>query len=302
MGAPNSVLEKEQRVPEVERPMEYVLPLPADPVQTETRSNASIDQTHYVPPDQPVLRDSLLEQHRFKSSSRAMDLLVSILVHAVVLSGPILAGLYFTDTLNLKEFASTFLVAPPPPPPPPPAPAPAMVRAAPSHRVFEAAGKLIAPTVVPKHIAEIKEAPLMDEAGVAGGVPGGVAGGSLGGVIGGVIGGVSTSIAQPLAPKVSQPKAPVRVGGRIRAPKPIIQTKPDYPVLARQIHVQGVVVIDAVIDEHGSVQEMKVVSGPPMLYQAALSALSKWRYEPTYLNDEPVPVQLLVTISFQLSD
>jgi periplasmic protein TonB len=301
MGAPNSVLDEEQRAPEVERPMESVLPLPADPVRTKTRSN--IAPLHNDLPVQPFFQGALLEQHRIKGSSKAMDLLVAIIVHAVVIAGPIFTGLYFTDTLNLKQLESTFLVAPPPPPPPPPAPAAAMVRATPSHRVFESAGKLIAPTVVPKQIAEIKEAPLVDDGGgVPGGVPGGVAGGSLGGVIGGVIGGMSTSVPPPLAPKVGQPKAPVRVGGNIRAPKPIIQTKPDYPVLARQTHIQGVVVIEAIIDEHGYVQEMKIVSGPPILYQAALGALSKWRYEPTYLNDQPVPVQLLVTITFQLSD
>jgi periplasmic protein TonB len=300
MSAPNSVLEKEQWALEVGRPAEYVLPLPANPVRTK---NLSIALSHYDRPDQPTLQGALLEQHRIRSSSKAMDLLIAILVHAAVISGPILAGLYFTDTLNLKQLESTFLVAPPPPPAPPPAPAAAMVRAAPTHRVFESAGKLIAPTVVPKQIAEIKEAPLVDEGGgVPGGVPGGVAGGSLGGVIGGVIGGVSTSVPPPLAPKVTQAKAPVRAGGKIRAPKPIVQAKPDYPVLARQTHTQGVVVIEAIIDEHGYVQEMKIVSGPPVLYQAALDALRKWRYEPTYLNDEPVPVQLLVTITFQLGD
>jgi periplasmic protein TonB len=299
MGAANSVIE--QRAPDVERPMEYVLPLTPDPVRTETRSN--IARPHNDVPDRAVFQGALLEQHRIKSSSKTMDLLVAVMLHAAVIAGPIFAGLYFTDTLNLKQLESTFLVAPPPPPPPPPAPAAAMVRATFTHRVFESAGKLIAPTVVPKQIAEIKEAPLVDEdGGVPGGVPGGVAGGSLGGVIGGVIGGMSTSVPPPLAPRANQPKAPVRVGGNIRAPKPIIQTKPDYPVLARQTHIQGVVVIDAIIDEHGYVQEMRIVSGPPMLYQAALEALRKWRYEPTYLNDQPVPVQLLLTITFQLSE
>lgn len=49
-------------------------------------------------------------------------------------------------------------------------------------------------------------------------------------------------------------------------------------------------------------EEMKVLSGPPLLYEAALNALRKWKYEPTYLNDQPVPVQLVVTITFQLSE
>jgi protein TonB len=65
--------------------------------------------------------------------------------------------------------------------------------------------------------------------------------------------------------------------------------------------VQGDVKIDAILDEQGNVIDMKVVSGHPLLYQAALDALSKWKYEPTYLNDEPIAVELVVTITFQLS-
>lgn len=180
-----------------------------------------------------------------------------------------------------------------------------MQRTSAPHRVFEQAGKLIAPTLVPKQIAEIKEAPIADAdlgGGVPGGVPGGVAGGSLGGVIGGVIGGMSNAVpVAPLAPKQGAPKAPVRVGGNIRAPKAIVQVKPEYPLVARQSRIQGTVSIDAILDERGNVQEMKIVSGPPLLYQAALEALRRWRYEPTYLNDQAIPVQLLVTITFQLN-
>jgi protein TonB len=102
-------------------------------------------------------------------------------------------------------------MAPPPPPPAPPAPAAPLVKAAPVHRVFANAGKLIAPTVVPKNIADIKEAQLppdFEGGGVVGGLPGGVAGGSMGGVIGGVIGGVHTTVVAPLAPKVVGRKRP----------------------------------------------------------------------------------------------
>jgi protein TonB len=55
-----------------------------------------------------------------------------------------------------------------------------------------------------------------------------------------------------------------------------------------------------VLDGQGNVIEVKVVSGPPLLYQAAVDALRKWRYEPTYLNDQPIAVQMIVTITFTL--
>jgi protein TonB len=252
-----------------------------------------------------TFQSSIIEANRIKSGSKLLDIAISLTVNLTLLAAPILAGLYFTDTINLKQFAATFLVAPPPPPPPPPAPAAVVVRsAAPTHRVFENAGKLLAPALIPKNIAEIKEAPLpmdSDSAGMIGGVPGGVAGGSMGGVIGGVIGGVKTAAAMPIAPKENKPKEPVRVGGRVREPELIKRVEPNYPELARQTHLAGVVLIDAIIDENGNVVEMKVVSGHPLLLQSALNAVRQWKYKPTYLNDMPVPVQLIITVTFRLN-
>ena len=103
-----------------------------------------------------LFNEALLENHRFKSSSKTLDFLVALLLHVAVIGGPILAGLYYTDTINLKAFATTLLVAPPPPPPPPPAPASAVNAQTPKH-LFMTGGKLVAPTVIPRQIAEIKE-------------------------------------------------------------------------------------------------------------------------------------------------
>jgi len=282
-------------------------------VTTLVLETRKVTATPPLRPDKPkrklqdnFFQSSMIENNRFKSSSKLLDFLIALTVNVAILGIPILAGLYYTDTLNLKQFTSTFLAAPPPPPPPPPAPAAAVVKAAPVRRVFESAGRLIAPTVVPKAVADIKEAPLPPDVvggGVPGGVPGGVAGGSMGGVIGGVIGGVTTAApVAPLAPKENRPKAPIRVGGRVREPKLILQVDPAYPPLAKQIHLQGTVVIDAILDEQGNVIEAKVMSGPPLLIQSALDAVRKWRYEPTYLNDQPVPVQLNVIVTFRLNE
>jgi periplasmic protein TonB len=246
------------------------------------------------------LSDTLLENNHIKSSSKTMDLMVALAFHAVLLGGPILAGLYYTDTLNLKQFAATFLVAPPPPPPAPPAAA-AIIKTVAPKRVLMQSGKLLAPTYIPKEVAQIKEAPLEADAfeGVAGGVPGGVPGGSMGGVIGGIIGGTNTAV-KPPAPVNEGRRAPLRVGGRVRAPKMIRQVAPEYPPLARQAHVTGEVVVDTILDEQGNVTDMQVMSGPPLLYDAALRALGRWKYEPTYLNEEPIAVRMIVTVRFQM--
>jgi len=177
-----------------------------------------------------------------------------------------------------------------------------VIKAAPVHRTFISAGKLLAPTIIPKEIAQLKEAPPEPDTfgGVAGGVPGGVPGGQMDGVIGGVLAGVMNTGARLIAPPTGKPGAPMRVGGRIRPPKVIVQTYPEYPTLARQARIQGQVQIDAILDEQGNVADMRVVSGPPLLHQAALDALKKWKYEPTYLNDRPISVELIVTITFHL--
>jgi periplasmic protein TonB len=244
----------------------------------------------------------LLEQNPLRTGSKSLDVAISVVLHIIVIGTPILLGLFFTDTINIKQYASMMLVAPPPPPPPPPPAASAVVRAAPVHRVFMSNGKLLAPTVIPKEIALLKEAPIAPDSfgGVEGGVPGGVPGGQMGGVIGGVIGGVlSTGVKPPLP--AAKPNAPIRVGGRVKPPKAIVQVHPEYPLLAKQARIQGQVQIDAILDEQGNVVEMRVVSGPPLLHQAALDALKQWKYEPVYLNDQPIAVEMIVTINFQLS-
>jgi protein TonB len=66
-------------------------------------------------------------------------------------------------------------------------------------------------------------------------------------------------------------------------------------------HIEGVVVLEAVVTETGSVEKVKVISGPSLLIPAAVDAVHKWRYEPTVLNGQPVPVILTARINFALS-
>jgi protein TonB len=247
------------------------------------------------------LSDALLENHHLENSkkSKLLDLLVVILLHVAFIGGPILAGLYFTDTLNLQAYYKTMIVGPPPPPPPPPAPAIAAAKVPPK-RVFINQGKLLAPTYIPQQVANIKEAPVEpDGFGVEGGVPGGVPGGQMGGVIGGIVA-ANANMNAPLPPSSSGPKVPIRVGGKVRAPKGLYTPAPNYPVIARQTKIQGTVVIDAVLDEDGRVIEARIVSGHPLLIQAALDTVKEWRYEPSYLNNQPISVALIVNVSFVL--
>jgi periplasmic protein TonB len=81
----------------------------------------------------------------------------------------------------------------------------------------------------------------------------------------------------------------------------IRQVKPPYPPLAKQARIQGAVVLEAVISKQGGVENLRVISGHPLLIQAALDAVKQWKYKPTLLNGEPVEVVTTVTVNFNLS-
>jgi periplasmic protein TonB len=193
---------------------------------------------------------------------------------------------------------SMTLTAPPPPPPPPPPPAAAPVRVI--RRVTEA-DLMKAPTVIPKTIQPIKDepTPVQPSVGVVGGVPGGMPGGTPGGVLGSIL--TSSAVAPPPPPKAAAPKR-IRVSSGVEAAQIISQPQPEYPALAKMARIQGVVKLEAVISKDGTIQELKVISGHPLLVKAAVAAVQQWRYRPTLLSGEPVEVQTEVDVVFTLSE
>jgi protein TonB len=238
-------------------------------------------------------------------TNKTWTVLLSFLAQIGVIVVAILIPMIYFDALP-KSQLSSFLVAPPPPPPPPPPPA-----AAPPHvikvipRQFDA-GRLMAPKVVPKEVAMIKEEelPPPSSGGVVGGVPGGVPGGTAGGVIGGIIGGVPTAAPPPPppppAPKPVTPQR-IRVGGNVQQAKLIRQPKPIYPPLAKQARISGVVRLNAIIGKDGTIQNLTVASGHPLLVPAAMEAVKQWVYQPTLLNGEAVEVVTQIDVNFTLS-
>ena len=81
----------------------------------------------------------------------------------------------------------------------------------------------------------------------------------------------------------------------------IYRIQPEYPALARQVRVQGTVVLRAVISREGTIENLQVLSGHPLLVKAAMEAVRQWRYRPYVLNGEPVEVETQVTVNFILS-
>lgn len=242
------------------------------------------------------LNRTFLASHRMPSASHRRTLTVSILLHVILLAVPILASLWFTDALDFRTYTKTLLVGPPPPPPVrPPAAAAAMARTS-AHRVLVVNGKLQAPRAIPTQIAMLHEEPLPPEAETATGVAGGV----WGGLPSAAFSAMSPAAKSAPAPPVEKPAEPIRVGGKVLPPRAVFAPPPAYPVLARQARVQGEVVIDATFDAQGTVTSLTVVSGPQLLYAAALQAVKTWRYEPVYLNGVPMPFQMEVTAHFHL--
>jgi len=246
-----------------------------------------------------MFEDSLIESGRKLRSKRGLTTTLSFTVQLIFLGLLVLYPLIVMEALPRQQLM-TFLVAPPPPPPPPPPPAAAPVKIVKVVQTDIVDGQLRQPTKIPQKVQIIKE----DEApppvtsamaGVVGGVPGGVPGGQMGGVIGGIIG--STPVA---VPKVATPQK-IRVSQGVLQGNLIRDVKPTYPAIAKAARVQGSVVLQATISKDGSIENLRVVSGHPMLVQSALDAVKQWRYRPYALNGEPVEVETQITVNFTLS-
>jgi protein TonB len=107
--------------------------------------------------------------------------------------------------------------------------------------------------------------------------------------------------ANPISEFTAWNGKPVRlVGGEIKAPERSRYVNPEYPIEALRARVSGVVIVQAVIDENGNVVETKILKGIELLNEAALNAVAQWKYVPTLLNGEAVPVAMTVTVAFDI--
>ena len=245
-----------------------------------------------------MFEDSLIESGGRLRTKRGATTLLSFVLQVLLVGVLILIPLIYTEALP-KQQLMTFLVAPPPPPPPPPPPAAVPIKVVKQIQSDLSNGQLRTPPKIPEKVQMIKEEeappPVMASGGVVGGVPGGIPGGQMGGVIGGIIS--STPVA---VPKVATP-ARVRVSQGVSSGLLIKKVQPNYPPLARQARIQGQVLLQAQISKDGSIENLSLISGHPMLAPAAIEAVKQWRYKPYMLNGEPVAVDTQVVVNFTLS-
>ena len=226
---------------------------------------------------------------------RMGTVLASFAAQTILVVIVILIPMIYFDVLPTAQLRS-LLLAPlplPPTPPTPPPEAPKVVKFIPRQFL---AGKLMAPQRIPPNITMIKEDELPALSAV--GSVGGVSPDALVRILGPV------PVAAPPPPPSVQKSAQtprIRVGGIVQSAKLVLQLKPVYPQLAKQARIQGVVKLHALISREGTIEDLKVVSGHPLLVPSALEAVKQWAYQPTLLNGVPVGVETYIDVNFTLS-
>jgi periplasmic protein TonB len=243
-----------------------------------------------------MFADSLLDSPWANRSRRGWTTLVSFAVQALAVGSLLLLPLLYTSGLPPLQFMAALVAPTPPPAAPPPA---AHVRTANSAASnLTANGIPVAPRFIPRTIQQITETtpPPPPDLGVFG-APGGTGDRTTASGVWNSFGNGLTLAQPPPAPALRPPRVSRMMEGNL-----IYRVQPDYPALARIAHVQGTVVLHAVIGKDGTIKDLHVVSGPVLLVRAAENAVSQWRYRPYILNGDPIEVDTQVTVSFVLSN
>jgi protein TonB len=239
----------------------------------------------------------MFEDSTFESTGRIKTrshrwMIVTLAFNGAILVTLVLIPLVYPDALP-RHMIPWLLAAPSAPvPETPPRPA-VRVRAATTHDFSELdEGRVTAPGKIPKIIKYVDPG----EAPFAGPVIGNDLGSSVPGGDGpSPFGGRKpvTVVHPDLAGLVHVPSS--LIGGYL-----IYKSLPSYPVIAKTVGVEGTVVLQATISKVGMIENLRVISGPPMLQQAALDAVKTWRYRPYLLSQQPVEVETTVNVIFKL--
>jgi periplasmic protein TonB len=220
---------------------------------------------------------------------RTRTFLLSLFVHAAVIGAAMVVRIVATTELPDPPRSTLFMIAaadtPQVEPPPMPRVQPPTAAAASAN-----ATPLEAPQTIATEPLEVFDAVPTDAVTIPG---------ATDHVPGALLGPRPPQPAPLLA--TPQPHAPVRPGGIIRAPQKVHHVAPEYPAIARSARVSGVVVLEALIREDGTVSEVKVLRSVPLLDTPAVEAVRQWRFTPTLLNGVPVQVIMTVTVSFTLN-
>jgi protein TonB len=249
-----------------------------------------------------MFEDALLESSvRRASARRQLHYLLAYVVESIIVGVLVLVPLIYTQALPRHLLILDLPSLPPSGRPPAPAAArPARTPHQPAVDPFHAPIRIpttIAPIVEP---LEPPQGPISPGPWVPG-VPSGPGTGT-GYFPGGVPWGKELPPPPPPVAHAAPQQTLVRLSKGVVAAKALYQPKPVYPQLAIMARIQGTVVLQAIIGKDGTVQDLKVLSGHPLLVRAAIDAVKTWRYQATLLNDEPVDVLTEIDVNFMLSE
>lgn len=217
---------------------------------------------------------------------------VSITVHVVLVTAalivPLTAGVAPPTPAPLHPLTVASIKAIPVPP--------EVVASAPAARSTRALPSVIAADTIapPREIPPQPPGPAMPNMPIG-----------TGALDAGAIGGITGTAPVPPPPAMEPaPPAPkmFHVGQGVREPRRIAGGPPQYPAIAQRARVQGTVILEAVINERGTIERLRVLKSQPLLDAAAVSAVREWRYTPTLLNGVPVSVLMTITINFTLQN
>lgn len=233
-----------------------------------------------------MFEDSTFESMgRIRTRSRGWMVAALGLNSSIVLA-LVLVPLIYPEALP-RQLVSILMTAPAPPTSAPPkVPQQAASRA--SADAPSLPDPMAPPRQIPPNIAMIHD---------AGPAPTSVVGGLD---IGGIPGGVGDAFHSQPRVVHAEAKLPVRLPSALAAGLLIRKVVPPYPALAKATRTEGTVVLSATIAKDGTIANLRVVSGPAMLQEAALDAVSQWRYRPYLLNGDPVAVETTVNVVFTL--
>jgi protein TonB len=228
-----------------------------------------------------------------------MFFLVTTLIYAVILLvGGIATILYFNPSLVDALDVQAMIAPPPPPPAPPPPAAPVIIKSTPTITTFTPPAK--PPERIPDPTT-VQSKPVVTV--VSQGVPGGVPGGTPGGVVGSSRRDDDPPPPPPPKPEPTPTPAPpkkITVSGGVLQGSALKRVQPPYPPIAKAARASGAVQVQVTISEDGRVIDAAVVSGHPLLRDAALQAARQWVFKPTELSGVPVKVQGVLTFNFTL--
>ncbi len=248
-----------------------------------------------------MLEDSLFESRRRRKTRNPLTVAVSVMAHVVTITVLVLVPLLQTQAITIPKIDTSLFLP--------------RIEKQSALPVFSAQrqvpqkhsdtpSEVFTPVSIPQQVAFVDAPPISD-------IPFFPTGGGNGTVA--ILSKISGAPFETAAPVIAPPSPPpppppptvvnakpLRISDGGQAANLIYQVKPPYPTLAKITHTQGVVVLEAVIKRDGSIESVRVVSGHPLLTQAALDAVKQWKYRPTLLNGEPIEVITTVTVTFTL--